>query len=146
MATFHEIAVNPAPFKADVDLSSTVNTAGCALYRFVTNASTANNVKPATGASAPTPLGVLQNSPSQGQEAEVRVIGFTLITGRANACQLKPGILVVCASDGCAEPTAQVTGCPVCGKWMGPIYATAGGSIYGEMLLFGLTACPATYF
>jgi hypothetical protein len=143
MATFHEIAVSPAPFKADVDMSSTVNTAGCALYRLVTNASTANNVKPSIGASNPTPLGVLQNSPSAGQEAEVRVIGFSLVTGRCSTCNLTPGRYVVAASDGCVE-ASNAAGCPVCGKWMGPSYSTAGGSIYGEMLLFGITACPAT--
>ena len=139
MATYHEIGVDPAPFKADVDLSAT-----CALYRFVTNASTAGNVKLGNGASNPTALGVLQNSPSAGYEASVRVIGFSKLCGRSATCNLRPGTFIVCASDGVAEAQAVPPGSAICGKWMGPTITGAGTSGFGEALLFGFTACSVS--
>ena len=144
MASFHSLAIDPAPFKADTDLSAAVNTAGSNLYRVVAAASTSNNIKLATGASNPYPLGVLQNSPSAGQEAEVRVLGFSLVTGRVNGsgCNLVPGRFVLAASDGCVE-SASLTTCLVFGRWMSASFGTAGGSVYGELQLFGMSVCAA---
>lgn len=137
MAIYHDIDINPAPFKADADLS-----AACAVYRFVTNASTPGSVKLANGASNPAVLGVLQNSPSQNSEASVRVLGFSKLTGRNGTCNLRPGTFIICGSDGVAEAQAVPPGSPVCGRWMGPIVTT--GSVIGEALLFGFTGCSVS--
>lgn len=122
-------------FFADVDLSAT-----CALYRFVTVASTADYVKLATGASNPTPLGLLQNSPSQNEAANVVLFGSAIGTGRATSCNLTFGKFIVSGSDGVAEPVATAAGSPINGRWLGP--SVTSGSAYGEIFLFGpLTAC-----
>ena len=139
MSTYRDIAIRPAPFKADVDLSAT-----CALYRIMTVASTAGNVKLANGACNPAPLGVLQNSPSAGYEASVRVLGFTKITGRSATCNLRPGTFIVAASDGVAEAQTVPPGSPVFGRWIGPTVTGAGTSAYGEALLFGFITCAVS--
>lgn len=59
-------------FKADVDLDNYQ-------YWLVTTASTADNIKLATGASNPIPLGVLQNDPAAGDSAAVRVLGTSKV-------------------------------------------------------------------
>ena len=132
MAKYHDMGIADISFLADADLTSKQ-------YHFVTVASTGGYVKTATGASNPTVLGVLQNSPSAGQEARVRIVGFSKIVGENGACNLTVGTFVTCASDGQAE-TMTPSGCPAIGRWMGPTYATAG-SIFGEVLLFGFSAC-----
>ena len=140
MATYHDISVDPAPFKADVDFSACVTT----IYRLVTVASTAGNVKLANGASNPAALGVIQNSPSLGGEAAVRVIGFSKLAGRSATCNLRPGTFLVAASDGFAEAQTVAPGSPVFGRWMGPTLTGAGTSGIGEALLFGYTACAVS--
>jgi len=73
MATYKAVSIDgDVSFQADVDLT-------LAQYYFVAAASTAGNVKVATGASNPVPIGVLQNAPSAGQEAQVRVIGMSKV-------------------------------------------------------------------
>ena len=134
MARSHPI-VSPQSFVADVDLSAT-----CALYRFVTVASTYDSVKLATGASNPLPWGVLQNSPSQNSGAEVVLFGPTVLTGRASTCTLNIGKQFFCASDGVAEAMVLSIGCPINGTWLGP--AITSGSGYGEAFIYGpLSAC-----
>lgn len=133
MAKYHDSGIADISFTADVDLTAKQ-------YHFVTPASTDGNVKTATGASNPTVLGVLQNSPSAGQEARVRVLGFSKIVGENGTCNLTRGSFVTSGSDGQAE-TVQLSGCPAVARWMSATYATAG-SIYGEVLLFGgFSAC-----
>lgn len=137
MARSHPITT-PQSFTADVDLSST-----CALYRFVTVASTYDAVKLATGGSNPLPLGVLQNSPSQNSAAEVVLFGPTILTGRASTCNLNIGKNFFCASDGVAEGLVLASGCIVNGTWLGP--AITSGSAYGEAFIWGpLSACATS--
>ena len=101
MAATKHIGIVPAPYLADVDLSAT-----CALYRFVRVSGSAafNKVLLGNGASNPAALGVLQNSPSSGQEAAVVTLGYTKLVGRATTCILTFGRYIMCASDGVAEP------------------------------------------
>ena len=132
MAKWHDAGTVDIGFTADVDLTTKQ-------YLFVTPASTQGNVKVATGASNPTVLGVLQNSPSAGQEARVRVLGFSKVIGENGTCNLTVGRFGTSGSDGQFE-SLQLSGCPAVARWMGPTYATAG-SIFGEVLLFGFSAC-----
>ena len=132
MAKYHDSGIADVAFTADADLTARQ-------YHFVTPASTHGNVKLSTGASTPTVLGVLQNSPSAGQEARVRVLGFTKLVGENGACNLTVGTFITSGSDGQGE-SLQLSGCPAVARWMGPTYATAG-SIVGEALLFGFSAC-----
>ena len=133
MAKWHDVGTVDIGFTADVDLTAKQ-------YLFVTPASTQGNVKVSTGASNPTPIGILQNSPSAGQEARVRVLGFSKVVGENGTCNLTVGSFGFAASDGQFE-TLVAAGCPAMARWMGPTYATAG-SIVGEVLLFGgFSAC-----
>src|SRR3990172_3149123 len=73
MATYKAVSIDgDVSFQADVDLT-------LVQYYFFAAASTAGNVKVATGASNPVPIGVLQNAPSAGQEAQVRVFGMSKV-------------------------------------------------------------------
>lgn len=76
MAVYSGWSFDLSGLKADTDLDSYQ-------YWLVTTASTAGNVKLATGASGPVPLGVLQNDPKSGEEAAVRVLGTTRVWANA---------------------------------------------------------------
>lgn len=133
MATYHNINLTDAPFLADADLTTKQ-------YYFVTAASTAGYVKLATGASNPTPLGILQNSPSAGQEARVRLLGPSKVYAAVGSCNLNVGNMIVAASTGEA---VSVTGYgTVNARWLGP--ATTSGTVYGEVIIFGTSASAAS--
>ena len=140
MAATKHIGIVPAPYVADVDLSAT-----CALYRFVRISGSAagsfNKVLLGNGASNPAALGVIQNSPSSGQEAAVVTLGYTKLVGRATTCILTFGRYIMCASDGVAEPPVTSNGSPVCGRWEGENITTQGTSNIGVAFLFGFTTC-----
>jgi hypothetical protein len=78
-------------FVANADLSSY-------RFRFVNAGSVANEVKLATVASGSV-LGVLQNNPKQGEEAVVRIWGFSRIVANADAAAVVVGGYVSAASD-----------------------------------------------
>src|SRR3990167_8376696 len=78
MANYRDLGIADATFKADVDISGSQ-------WYVVMPASVAGGVQRATGASNPGPLGILQNSPSLGQEATVRMMGFSKAIVAANA-------------------------------------------------------------
>ena len=83
-------------FLADVDLSASQ-------YYFVVPASRAGYVQ-INGVAAASVLGVLQNDPVAGEEAVVRMLGFTKVRSNTNAgaSPLAFGGLVKSASDGMA--------------------------------------------
>ena len=107
MANNRDMGIADVTFKADVDLTAKQ-------YYFVQCASTAGNVGVATGTSAPGPIGVLQNSPSLGQEAAVRVLGYTKLVCEVDGsgCTVAWRNYVFCASDGQGQG-ASITGSPV---------------------------------
>ena len=134
MATYHEINLTDAPFIADADLTAKQ-------YYWVYPASTAGNVGVATGASNPTPLGILQNSPSAGQEARVRLIGPSKAYAYVNGtCILTVGNMVVAGSVG--DTTSVTAYGTVNGRWLGP--RATSGVVYGEVFIFGTSACAAS--
>ncbi len=73
MAAYYDLGIADVPFIADADLSSSTNQ-----YCFVTLSGCADDkVYLANSASAPYPIGILQNSPCSGEEAQVRVLGVS---------------------------------------------------------------------
>ena len=138
MAQQRFIGISPTTYVADVDFSG--SPAG-AQYRGVAAASTAGNVGLGTGGSNPAPLGVIQNSPSQGQAAEVITLGPTFLQARCATCTLNFGRFLVCASDGVFDVAAA--GCPANARWDGPNVTT--GSAYGAAFFFGgIATCHPT--
>lgn len=112
MAKYYSIGIDDMSFTADTDLTSSI-------YRFVIPASTAGKVTIANGASNPTPLGVLQNSPSAGQEARVRVIGPTKVVAiTPSGCALAYGRFISGSDTGQAVPQASETGVVILGRWL----------------------------
>jgi hypothetical protein len=99
-------------FTADVDLSA-------CQYHLVQPASTAGNVTGATGASNPTPMGVLQNAPALGQAARVRMFGVTqLVVVTPSGCGLAYGRFISASTVGQGVPSACETGGPIVGRWI----------------------------
>ncbi len=74
-------------------------------YYFVSPGSIAGEVVLSTGASLPMPIGVLQNTPTAGQPARVRVFGRTTLTACTGACNLMFGTFLTSGSAGNALPS-----------------------------------------
>ena len=136
MANYRDLNISDAPFVAGVDLTAK-------LYYAVAPGSVAGEVIVAVGPSGnPWPWGILQNNPSVLQEARVRVMGFSKAVVEANACSLRQGAFLVCASDGQLEPAATAAegvtahgGSPIIAR-----YADSGtvssGSAIAQVFLF----------
>lgn len=136
MAVINDLDITDATFTADADLTAKQ-------YYFVTPASTVGNVKVATGASNPAPVGVLQNSPSAGEAARVRVLGFTkLVVESNNTSPVNWAKGITCASDGQAE-VLFVASCPFNAVWYDA--NVTSGSAIGQAFLFGagFSVCTA---
>lgn len=134
MPIARNIGVYSAPFVADTDLS-----AACALFKAVRAASTYGNVTAANGASNPTPIGVLQSTGSAGDNVAVALIGPAFAGACTNGSALREGRPLVVGSHGFFEPVATDAGSPTMATWLGP--RLSSGSIIGEVLLHGRTAC-----
>lgn len=109
------------PMSASGDLSAKQ-------YYFMAPASTAKRVLTATGASGPAPIGVLQNDPTSGEEATVRILGSTKVQADA-ATAIGYGDFITSGSDGRAVVT---TGSAFHGM---ALEALASGSAIIEVLL-----------
>lgn len=125
MSHTFDISITPMPLKAGADLSERQ-------FHVVRLDTTADQVLLSTGASTGN-IGVLQNSPCSGQEAEVAVIGPTKAKLRINACDLRNGVYLSAASDGALEPIAT-TGSLVMAKYLGG--TVTSGSVLGQVFLF----------
>ena len=121
-------------FIADQDLTSKQ-------YTWVGPASTFDRVASSNGASNGAPYGVLQNSPSLGQEARVRMLGFSKVLCNS-ACTPTWARYVTVASDGRTEALAT-TGSWAMGRCTGTASGT-GGSYFSEIFIFGggMSVCP----
>lgn len=136
MATQRDLGITDATFVAGADLTSKQ-------YYFVAAGTTAGEVIVATGTCNPMPLGVLQNSPSSGQEARVRVLGYTklVVDNQASGCDLAWRNFVKTASDGQGEG-ACITGSPVNALYMDT--SLTSGSAIKQVYLFPTTASFAS--
>ena len=130
MANYRDMGIADVSFLADVDLTQKQ-------YYFVMPASTAGNVTTSTGACNPAPLGVLQNSPSLGQEATVRILGFTKLVCEVSTCNLVWRRFIFCASDGQGEAIA-VAGSLCNGRFMQA--DVTSGSLIAQVQLFDSSA------
>ena len=132
-------------FVADEDFTAGENLSG-SQYSFVVPGSVVGEVKRATGASLPAVFGVLQNAPTSGQTARVRMIGKTLVRAWPAACVLGYGTFITVASTGGACPSGSLPGGPVVGRWVGSAVSTSA-TLYGEayvncMAFPAFTGCP----
>ena len=132
MANYRDLGISDAAFTADVDLTQKK-------YYFVKCASTTGNVEVATGTCNPVPLGILQNSPSLGQEAQVRVLGFSKLVCEVDVsgCNLAWRNFVYCASDGQGQG-ASVTGSPFNALFVDTGFTS--GSAIKQVYLLPITA------
>lgn len=138
MAKYLEIGISDAPFTADVDLTT-------CQYRWVMPASTAGRVTGATGASNPAPLGILQNSPSAGQEARVRVLGFSkAVVVTPSGCGLAYGRYFSVSTVGQSVPTASETGGPIYGRYLDANLAVSSSAIGMVLLTGAFGTCPVS--
>lgn len=102
MATYNYIPGADKSFKADVDLSAKQ-------YYFVIPASTAGYVQACATAGACV-LGILQNDPAAGEEAQVRMFGPSKIIANAGSA-ITYGGPVKSGSDGMGWGSATITAC-----------------------------------
>ncbi len=123
-------------FIADQDLTAKQ-------YTWVGPASAFDKVASTNGASNSAPFGVLQNSPSLGQEARVRMLGFSKVLCNSGTCNGQWGRYVFCASDGRTE-AISAAGCPAMGRYTGAA-SGLGSSFFGEIFIFGggISVCGA---
>ena len=113
------------PFSASGDLSSHQ-------YKFVKPATTAKRVLLANGASNPAPLGVLQNDPISGEEAQVCFLGVSQLWVSSSA-NIAYGDFLRCGSAGGAELHNEVGASAANGI---ALEAMSAGSGYIEALIF----------
>ena len=131
MATFRDLGIVDATFVAGANFSA------CP-YQFVSAGSVVGEVVLATGTSNPAPIGIIQNNPSTGQEARVRVMGYSKLVCETNGtCDLNWRRWVFCASDGQGEPL--VAGCPVNALYL-DANLTSAGSVVARVYLLPMTA------
>jgi len=94
-------------------------------------------VSKCTTASQPVAIGILQNDPSAGQEATVKVLGFTKAYAHVGtSCALHPGNLLKVASDGAFEPVGATT-CVVVARWVDELRTTTGSHL-GNVLFYAV--------
>jgi len=139
MANYRDMGIADVSFIAGVDFSTSQ-------YQFVTPGSVAGEVTLGTGASGPAPIGIIQNNPSAGQEARVRILGFSKLVCEINStCTLLWGRWLTCGSGGHGEPLTAVA-CPAMARYMeaGAGSAVTSGSILAQVLLLGFTGCSGS--
>ena len=145
MANYRSLGISDAPFK--LGGSGSINA-----YRVVAPGSVAGELIVAVGPSGnPWPVGITQEAGSPGQETPVRVLGFSKALVRANACSLRWGAWLQCASDGFLEPLATeaggtaalpLTSSPIFGRYMDSGTVTTGSALAQVYILqFPLAAC-----
>lgn len=126
-------------FTAGEDLSSYAG-------YFVAPGSVLNEVRLCTCVATPVPIGVLQNAPTVGQVARVRVYGRTTIAGSPNesGCNLKFGRWITAGCAGAAATPLAGT-CPVFGRWLSASVAHTTTTACGEAFVncFAPGACAA---
>ncbi len=128
MANYFNAGISEVSFQADEDLTDWQ-------WQLVMAASTAGYVQKfdiLTEAACPrSPVGVLVNSPSNGQVASIKSLGFAKAKALVAGCDLRQGaVLTACL--GWFVP-ASTTSQPVYGIWFGP--TATSGSVYGNVLL-----------
>lgn len=122
-------------FTAAIDLSAKQ-------YYFMAAGSIAGEVTTATGASNPTPIGVLQNKPTAGQIARVRLLGKTTLNALPGTSNIGLGHFISAGSTGQAVSYLN-SACVVLGRWMGASQASGGACANGDAFIacLGFSGC-----
>ena len=136
MAKYFDAGISDVSFLADEDLTSyqwhlmmASSTVGyCQLLDIIAPGDTVDAI------CGRMPIGVLTNSPSVGQEATVKVIGFTKAKACAAGCKLTHGALLSASNLGNFVSASDDVEDPIFGIWFGPDVANAGCAI-GNVLL-----------
>lgn len=115
MATYSGMGVD-LPFTASGNLTAKQ-------YYFMKCAVDARKVLTSTAASAPMPIGILQNDPNTGEEATIRMLGSSKVIANADSGAIAYGDWLISGSDG--QAIANTTAC------------TAGQGIAMEALASG---------
>ena len=134
MAKYFDAGISEVSFLADEDLTAYQ-------FRLMMASSTPGycqllDILPPGDAAAVcgrAPIGVLTNSPSAGQEATVKVIGFTKALAQATGCYLAYGAMLSASNAGQFKAASDDAEDPIWGIWFGP--AATSGSIVGNVLL-----------
>lgn len=130
MANYFNAGISEVSFLADEDLSAWQ-------WKLVMAASVVGNVQKhdilPTAACPRWPVGVLVNSPSVGQEASVKSLGFVKGYALVTGCYLNFGALLSIRNAGLFVSASDDTSDPIFGVWFGP--DATSGSIYGNVLL-----------
>ncbi len=153
MAKNFNLGIADAPFIAGEDLSASHNQ-----YRFVylTCGGTAgasgspDKVKLATGASLPIPIGVLQNSPCENEEAQVRLIGCTRLrcstavdaNNNTSGSPIYQGNFLISGSSGMGIKSQWISGCYAAS----PILARALEDVLTASAIINALLLPGNYF
>ena len=134
MAKYFNAGISDVSFIADEDLtqyqwrlmmaSSTVGY--CQLLDILPPGDTA-------ATSGRMPIGVLTNSPSLGQEATVKCIGFTKALAKVTGCYLKHGAFLNASNAGQFAAASDDSEDPIWAIWFGP--DCTSGSVVGNVLL-----------
>ncbi|MHA2062950.1 MAG: hypothetical protein ACXABY_01070 [Candidatus Thorarchaeota archaeon] len=144
MANYFNAGISEVSFLADEDLSAYQ-------WHLVMAASTNGYVQLfdilPTAASPRMPIGVLVNSPSLGQEASVKALGFAKARATVGGCPLQFGAMLSVSNAGHFVSASDDTDDPIFGTWFGPDISSGSG--YGNVQLFmqpasGLQALNST--
>lgn len=131
MANYFSAGIAAVPFLADEDMSVRWQ------YRLVMAASTVGSVQKfdilLTATCPRVPLGVLQNDPSAGQEASVKMIGFTKVVGQVGGCDMRQGTGLSASNSGAVISCSEDSGTITFGIWLGP--NVTSGSAYGNAMV-----------
>lgn len=114
-------------------------------YHAVIAGSVLGEVSSATGASNPAPIGILQNAPSAGEEARVRLYGVSKIFAKTNSTSaLGYGKYFSLNASGQGEQSASETG-PTFGRWLDATVAVStcayGMVVFNPLGTCALSAC-----
>jgi len=139
MANYFSAGIAAVPFLADEDLTSWQ-------YRLVMAASTVGKVQKLdvlpTATCPRYAMGVLQNDPSAGQEASVKMIGFTKVIGVVGGCDLRQGAPISASNNGSVVAACETVNIFTYGVWLGP--NVTSGSAYGNALVNFSLAHPGS--
>lgn len=135
MAKYFNAGLAPVSFLADEDLTAyqwhlmmAASTPGyCQLLDIVAPGDTVDTI------CGRMPIGVLTNSPSLGQEATIKSIGFTKAKAMVGGCPLFNGAFLTASNLGQFRSASDDATDPIWGIWFGP--DVTSGSVIGNVLL-----------